>query len=105
MVTEVVSSSTIKKLQNVEVTSISTTESFLNTVYEVETKDKNNHVQIVTISVEPEKQPVIVQVKEEPTKETTVTMTKETKVTKSVSETTGETVTITTGEQGVTQEV
>lgn len=65
MVSEVVQTSNIKQLQNVEVTSISTKESFLNTVYEVETKDENNQVQIVTISVEPQQKPVIVQVKEE----------------------------------------
>ena len=86
MVSEVVQTSNIKQLQNVEVTSISTKENFLNTVYEVQTKDENNQVQIVTISVEPEQKPVIVQVKEETkTQESTVSVTKETKVTKSVS--------------------
>lgn len=86
MVSEVVQTSNIKQLQNVEVTKISTKESFLNTVYEVETKDENNQVQVVTISVEPEQKPVIVQVKEETkTQEATVSVTKETKVTKSVS--------------------
>ena len=90
MVSEVVQTSNIKQLQNVEVTSISTKENFLNTVYEVQTKDENNQVQIVTISVEPEQKPVIVQVKEETkTQESTVSVTKETKVTKSVSQTTG----------------
>ena len=92
-------------MQNVEITSISTTDSYLNTVYEVETKDVNNHVQIVTISVEPEQKPVIVQVTEKVTEETSVSVTQETKVTKTVSETTGETVTITTGETGATEEV
>jgi hypothetical protein len=89
MITEVVHTSEIKDLQNVEVTSIFSTESFLNTVYEVETKDENNQVQIVTISVEPKKKPVIVQVTEETVSEQTTTVVEETKVTKTTSEVTG----------------
>ena len=89
MISQVVQTSDIKQLQNVEITSIIATESFLNTVYEVKTKDVNNNVQIVTISVEPEQKPVICQVIEETIKETEVSVTQETKVTKTVSETTG----------------
>ena len=94
MVTEVVQTSDIKELQTVEITSIKATESIVSTVYEVETTNENNQVQVVTISVEPKKKPVIVKVKEvtketEETTSTTVTKTEETKVTKTVSEVTG----------------
>ena len=104
MITEVVHSSEIKELQTVDVKSIKSTETIFNTVYEVETTDESNNVQIVTISVEPERKPVIVQVKQPEKKETTVVKTKEeTKVTKKVSKITGQKVIVTSGQEVVHQ--
>ena len=59
-----INTSSISVLQQVTILSINATQSFINTVYSVETQDSNGLIQIVTISVEPDQQPVIVQVEE-----------------------------------------
>ena len=103
MISEVINTSEIKEIQTTNIVSIKEKETILNTVYTVETKDESNNVQVVTISVEPDQKPVIVQV-EEVKSETTqsesisTVVTQETKVTKEVSEVTGEIVTVQTGE-------
>lgn len=71
----------------------------MSTVYEVETKDKEGQIQIVTISVKPDEKPEIVTVeqKEESNVVSTVTSSTEIKTSKKVSEITGEIVTVSTG--------
>ena len=70
----------------------------MSTVYEVETKNDEGQVQIVTVSVEPDHKPVIVSVEQgESSVTSSVTTKTETKTTKKVSEITGEVVTVSTG--------
>lgn len=100
-IVETIKNSNIETIKNSEIIQIISKETLISTIYEVETKGKDGQVQIITISVQPEQKPEIVQV--QPTKPTTTTgsstttSTQETKTTKTVSEVTGETVTITTG--------
>lgn len=59
---ETIKQSGIDALKNAEVTSITSAESYLNTIYTVTTKNSLNHVQQVTISIPPNQPPQIVTV-------------------------------------------
>lgn len=95
MVAEVIKTSEIVSLKEVEIASIKSSETLLTTLYTVETKTKENEVQIVTISVAPEQKPQIVQI--EPVKEPVIeVIVSESKKEKKVNEITGDVVTVTT---------
>lgn len=81
MVTEVINTSDVVSLKDVEIISIKSTETLVTTLYTVETKTKTNEVQIVTISVAPEEKPQIIQIEpiKEPVKEVIVSESKKEK--------------------------
>ena len=59
---DTIKTSGIESIKSAEVTAISSTENFINTIYTVTTKNNQNQIQTVVISVSPKQQPKIVQV-------------------------------------------